>query len=46
MNQKIMKRMLMGALLAMVLQCPVAMAACDPVAAHHGERAASCCLPA
>jgi hypothetical protein len=46
MNQKIMKRMMLGALLAMVLQCQVAMAACNPAAPQHGEQAASQCLPA
>jgi hypothetical protein len=46
MNQKLMKRMMLGALLAMVLQCQVAMAACDPMAPHAGEAAQNRCLPA
>ncbi|WP_426237483.1 hypothetical protein [Pseudomonas sp. TWP3-2] len=46
MNQKLMKRLLLGALLAAALQCQVAMAACDPMAPHHGEQAAKRCLPA
>jgi len=45
MNQKIMKRMVMGAVLAMVLQCQVAMAACSSPP-YQGDRAAIRCLPA
>lgn len=46
MNQKLMKRMMLGALLAMVLQCQVAMAACDSMAAPAGGTAENRCLPA
>jgi predicted small secreted protein len=45
MNQKIMKRMMLGALLAMVLQCQVAMAACN-TSPYQGDRVAGRCLPA
>jgi len=45
MNQKLMKRVMLGAVLAMVLQCQVAMAACDPMAPYRGETAAKRCLP-
>lgn len=43
MNQKIIKRMMLGALLALALQCPVAMAACD-TGLHQEERTASRCI--
>lgn len=45
MNQKIIKRMMLGALLALALQCPVAMAACD-TGHHQEEKVAPRCLPA
>lgn len=48
MNQKIMKRMLLGALLAMALQCQLAMAQCVKSAAPPppGGAEVSRCLPA
>lgn len=46
MNEKIMKRMLLGALLALALQCQVAVAACSAVPLYQESRGASRCLPA
>lgn len=46
MDQKIMKRMLLGALLALALQCQVAMAACEAPQSYLGAQSASRCLPA
>ncbi|MDF2792344.1 MAG: hypothetical protein K0S85_97 [Pseudomonas orientalis] len=43
MNQKLIKRMMWGALLAMVLQCQMATAECDRVGRQHWEE--SRCLP-
>lgn len=45
MNQKIIKRMMLGALLALALQCQVVMAACD-TGRHQEEKIAARCLPA
>ncbi|QLG96663.1 hypothetical protein HZF02_32620 (plasmid) [Pseudomonas yamanorum] len=46
MNQKIMKRMMLGALLALALQCQLAMATACDTGRHQEERIASRCLPA
>jgi len=46
MNQTIMKRMMLGALLALALQCQLAMAKVCDTGRYQEERIATRCLPA